>query len=40
VVGRVGIQPLFQRSRSKAQSLPSSRQFNGFKIQIFYGLPT
>jgi hypothetical protein len=40
VVGGVGIQPLFQCSRSKAQSLSASRQFNGFKIQIFYGLRT
>jgi hypothetical protein len=39
VVGGVGIQPLFQCSRGKAQSLPPSRQFNGFKIQILYGLP-
>jgi len=39
VIGGVGIQPLFQGSRSQTESLTPSRQFHGFKIQIRNGLP-
>ena len=40
MVGQVGIQPLFQRSRGEPQGLPSRRCLQRFKIQILDGLTT
>ena len=34
VIGGIGVQPLFQGSRSQPQSLPPRRDFQGFEIQI------
>jgi hypothetical protein len=38
VIAGIGIQPLFQRSGSQTQSLPSCGHFDGFEIQISDGL--
>jgi hypothetical protein len=34
MIGRVGVQPLFQGSRGQPQSLSPRRHFHGFEIQI------
>ena len=34
MIGSVGVQPLFQRSRGQSQSLSPRRHFHGFEIQI------
>jgi hypothetical protein len=34
MIGSVGVQPLFQRSRGQSQSLSSRRHFHGFQVQI------
>ena len=34
VIGGIGVQPLFQGSRSQPQSLPSRGDFQGFEIQF------
>ena len=38
VIAGIGIQPLFQRSGSQTQSLPSCSHFDGFEIQVLDGL--
>jgi hypothetical protein len=37
MIGQIGVQPLFQRSRGQLQS---RRHFQRFKIQILNGLTT
>jgi hypothetical protein len=34
MIGRVGVQPLFQGVRGQPQSLSSRRHLHGFEIQI------
>jgi hypothetical protein len=38
VIGRVSVEPLFQRSGGQTQGLPPRRYLHGFEIQIPYGL--
>jgi hypothetical protein len=40
MIGQVGVQALFQRSRGQLQSLSPRRHLQRFKIQIFDGLTT
>jgi hypothetical protein len=39
MIGGVGVQPLFQRSRGQTQRLPSGRHLHGFEVQIPNRLP-
>ena len=40
MIGEVGVQPLFQRSRGQSQSLPPRCYLQSFKIQIGNSLTT
>jgi hypothetical protein len=40
MIGDVGVQPLFQRSRGQSQSLPPRCYLQSFEIQICNGLTT
>lgn len=40
MIGDVGVEPLFQRSRGQSQSLPPRCYFQRFQIQIGNGLTT
>jgi hypothetical protein len=38
MIGGIGVQPLFQRSRGQTQSLPPRRHLHSFEVQVPDGL--